>query len=209
VLLLGHGGGQSKDAERFVAFAQRFADGTGMAVACIDAVDHGERRPSGATNDLPARWHSNAIPQMVLDWQATAEHLAPIGPVVAYVGFSMGAMFGMPTVAAMPTITAAVFVSGGIPGGGWTDDPPLRSMLLDAAAHLDHTDVAMLNMSGDALFPVDEVRHLFEAVHAKSKQLQFWDGDHDDWSPALIDEAIAFVTQHASKGQERRFGGRW
>jgi dienelactone hydrolase len=196
VLLVGHGGGQSKDAERFASFARRHADGTGMAVACIDAVDHGDRRPMGATDDVPPGWHSHAIPLMVRDWSAVADHLTSIGPAVAYVGFSMGAMFGIPTVAAMPSIRAAVFVSGGIPLFDWTDDPGLAGMLLDAAGRLDHARVLMLNMTHDELFAADETQRLFDAVHATSKRLDFWDGGHDDWSPALIDASIAFVNEN-------------
>jgi hypothetical protein len=48
----------------------------------------------------------------------------------------MGAIFGALTVAAMPSIKAAVFVAGGIPSGGGIDDPPLGAMLLDAASKL-------------------------------------------------------------------------
>src|SRR5437868_15282396 len=43
LLLLGHGGGSSKDEERFVALGRQYADETGLAVVCIDAVGHGER----------------------------------------------------------------------------------------------------------------------------------------------------------------------
>lgn len=67
LLLLGHGGGHSKDEDRFVSLCRYFADETGQAVVCIDAVDHGERRPHGATADLPRAWHSRAVPAMVDD----------------------------------------------------------------------------------------------------------------------------------------------
>jgi hypothetical protein len=70
---------------------------------------------------------------MVADWQKTAEDLSSIGPAVAYVGFSMGMIFGAPTVASMASIKAAVFGVGGIPTGAGIDDPPLRPTLLDAA----------------------------------------------------------------------------
>lgn len=95
VLLFGHGGAHSKDGERFVRLCRTYADGTGLAVVCIDAVDHGERKPAGASGGLPERWHSPAIPQMVADWRTTADALASLGPAVAYVGFSMGAIFSV------------------------------------------------------------------------------------------------------------------
>ena len=115
VLLLGHGGGHSKDSPRFVHLARQYADETGLAVVCIDAVSHGERQPASTGGPIPSGWHSQNIDRMVQDWQATTTALEAIGPAIAYVGFSMGAIFGFPTVAAMPTIRAAVFVVGGIP----------------------------------------------------------------------------------------------
>lgn len=47
LLLIGHGGGRSKDTERVVDLCRRYAAGTGLATLCIDAVDHGERRRPG------------------------------------------------------------------------------------------------------------------------------------------------------------------
>src|SRR4051812_15229061 len=92
VLLFGHGGAHSKDSERFVRLSRVYAERTGLAVVCIDAIGHGERKREGTHCGLPSRWHSNAIPQMVADWHETAEALKFIGPAVAYVGFSMGAI---------------------------------------------------------------------------------------------------------------------
>ena len=195
LLLLGHGGGHSKDGLRFVGLARRYAEQTGLAVVCIDAVDHGERRPSGATAELPREWHSAAIDQMVQDWGTTVGALSSIGPPVAYVGFSMGAIFGLPTVAALPTVVRAVFVVGGIPGGDWIDDAPLRPLLEHAAAELGHVDVLMLNKTADDQFPVEDVQALYDSMRARSKQLIFWPGRHDDWPDAMIDESVEFVNR--------------
>ena len=131
LLLLGHGGGHSKDGERFVRLARYYAEQTGLSVACIDAVDHGERRTS-AGGRVPRGWHSRTAPRMVADWQAVVDHLSPVGPAVAYVGFSMGALFGFPTVASIPTIwdsdlikTSGIFLSNhiGTAEGGSTAQP--------------------------------------------------------------------------------------
>src|SRR5687767_1987416 len=69
LLLLGHGGGRSKDGDRFVSLARTYAERTGLAVVCIDAVDHGERAhpQADASSGLPARWHSSATEPMVAD----------------------------------------------------------------------------------------------------------------------------------------------
>jgi dienelactone hydrolase len=152
LLLFGHGGAHSKDSERFVRMCRSYADQTGLATVCIDAVDHGERKPNGVSTGLPARWHSTATEQMVADWQNTVDGLASIGPALAYVGWSMGMIFGATSVAAMASMKAAVFGVGGLPTGRWIDDPPLRAMLLDAASNLAHPQVLMLNMTQDQLF---------------------------------------------------------
>lgn len=198
LLLLGHGGGYSKDGDRFVALSRRYAAETGLAVVCIDAVDHGERSSAPAGGAVPARWHSSTAPQMVADWRTTAAALASIGEAVAYVGFSMGAIFGVPTVASMPSIRAAVFMVGGIPVGGRIDDPPLRAMLLEAAEGLEHAQVLMLNMTRDEIFPTVGTHSLFDAIPGRRKRLMFWEGEHNDWPAEAIRHSIAHVTTRTS-----------
>ena len=53
MLPFGHGGAHSKDSTRFVRLSRTYADRTGLAVVCIDAVDHGERKPEGLSAGLP------------------------------------------------------------------------------------------------------------------------------------------------------------
>ena len=198
LLLLGHGGARSKDSGRFVDLSRTYAERTGLAVVCIDAVDHGERAPANGEPGLPARWHSSATEQMVADWHTTADALASIGPPVAYVGFSMGSIFGAPTVASMPSIAAAVFVVGGIPTGMGIDDPPLRGRLLDAAAALTNPQVLMVNLTHDDIFAVEDVHELFDAVPGRRKRLMFWAGEHDEWPEEAIDHSVAFIVEHTA-----------
>ncbi len=196
VLLFGHGGAHSKDSDRFVRLSRTYAEQTGLSVVCMDAVDHGERGPAGPPGGLPPRWHSNVAPQMVADWQTTADELSALGPAVAYVGFSMGAIFGAPTVASMRSVKAAVFGVGGIPTGMGINDPPLRSMLLDAASKLHHPQVLMLNMTQDEVFRTDEVHVFFDAVPGRNKRLMFWEGAHEYWPDEAIQHSIAFLNEH-------------
>ena len=196
LLLVGHGGEHSKDSQRYVRLCRRYADQTGLAVVCIDAVDHGERRPKGMSAGLPPRWHSTATEQMVADWQKTADGLTAIGPALAYVGFSMGMIFGAPTVASMATIKAAVFGVGGIPTGAWINDPPLRTALLDAASKLDHPQVLMLNMTQDQLFRTEDTHLFFDAIPGQRKRLMFWESDHDDWPAEAIRQSVDFINEH-------------
>ncbi len=201
LLLLGHGGGHGKDGTRFVRLCRYYAAQTGLSVICIDAVDHGERRTAASAECVPRGWHSRTMPRMVADWQSVVDHLSSIGPPVAYAGFSMGALFGFPTVASMPSITAAVFVVGGIPGSDWTDDPDLVQPITSAASSLSQAHVLMLNKEDDELFPAQGVRQVFDSVVAKSKQLMFWPGGHDEWGQDLIDQSVSFVKEHAVVGR--------
>jgi dienelactone hydrolase len=203
LVLLGHGGGHGKDSPRFVDLSRRVAEGTGLAVLCIDAVDHGERRPAAPASGgaLPAAWHSRVAPQMVADWRAAAAALADVvGPAVGYVGFSMGAMFGIPTVAALPSIVAAVFVVGGVPSGPWIDDPGLRPLLLEAARSLGGRDVLFVNKIDDELVPVAGARELFEAIpDGGRKRMRLLPGPHDEWPDAAIDEGIDLLRAAAGR----------
>lgn len=196
LLLLGHGGGRSKDSARFVELARHYADRTRLAVVCMDAVDHGERAPRDATPGLPPLWHSGAVEQMVSDWQACVGAMAHLGPPLAYVGFSMGSIFGVPVVAAMPSIEAAVFVVGGVPSGGEFQDPPLGPLILEAASGLVVPDVLMINMTQDETFSVDGAHALFDAFPGGNKRLVFWEGPHDEWPGEAIDLTAEFVIAH-------------
>jgi pimeloyl-ACP methyl ester carboxylesterase len=196
LLLLGHGGGRSKDSERFMELSRLYAESTRLAVVCIDAVDHGERKPVDVDDRLPAEWHSRAVRQMVDDWATTASSLSWIGPPLAYVGFSMGSIFGIPIVESQTSIKVAVFVVGGVPSGGWIQDPPLRPLLLSAASKRSRPHVLMVNKTRDELFPIEGVQDLFNAIPGTDKRLMFWKGTHDDWPPEAIGQTMRFINSH-------------
>lgn len=188
LLLLGHGASQSKDDELYVGLGRRFAEETGLAVACIDAIEHGERK--NATGE-PV-FGPDSADRMVADWQATTDALASIGPPVAYVGFSMGMIFGAPTVAAMTTVKAAVFGVGGIPS------PVLRDHLLAVAARLEHPQVLMLNMTQDETFSIEGTHEFFAAIPGRKKRLMFWEGNHVGLPSESIRHAVAHVNRYTS-----------
>jgi pimeloyl-ACP methyl ester carboxylesterase len=182
LLLLGHGGGSTKDEPRFVEVGRQLAEGTGLSVVCIDAVLHGER----ATGEDVRK--ENAT-QMIADWRAVADEL---GNAVAYVGFSMGMLYGAPTVAAMPEIKAAVLGVGGIPAEA------MRERLLGVAANLGHAQVLMLNMTKDEIFPVAGAHEFFDAIPGRKKRIMFWEGNHVSLPAEAMRHAIAHVNRHTS-----------
>lgn len=195
LLLLGHGGASSKDEPRFVELGRRYAEGTGLAVVCIDVVGHGERTETSAPAPRPDQvmaWIIEKVEQTVSDWRATAGALSSIGPPVAYAGFSMGMLFGAPTVVAIPEIRAVVFGVGGVPvalGDG--------SVLTDYAARLGDRQVLMLNMTLDALFPPAGALEFFGAIPGRRKRIMFWEGDHLGLPAESIRHSVAFIARHA------------
>jgi pimeloyl-ACP methyl ester carboxylesterase len=159
---------------------------------CVDAVGHGER----ATDDVLRTMGSekNAA-LMTADWRAVADEL---GNPVAYVGYSMGMLYGAPTVAAMPEIKAAVFGVGGIPGSSTRSQLPnvMHDRLLAVAAQLTHPQVLLLNMTKDETFPVTGVHEFFDAIPGHKKRLMFWEGGHTGLPSESTRHAIAFVNRH-------------
>jgi pimeloyl-ACP methyl ester carboxylesterase len=196
LLLLGHGGGGSKDDERFVALGRQLAEETGLAVVCIDGPAHGERAPRSGDVHEDERSIRRTIfqggPAMVADWQATVDAL-PYGPAVAYVGYSMGMMFGAPTVAAMPSVKAAVFGVGGIP----SEARDKRSWLA-VARKLEHPQVLMLNMTQDTIFSPADSLEWFAAIPGRKKRIMFWEGGHVGLPAESTRHAVAFVKRYAT-----------
>ena len=129
---------------------------------------------------------------MVADWQKTTEALSSIGPPVAYVGFSMGMLFGALTVVEMPTIKAAVFGVGGIPIGV-TDNAPY----LDVARKLSHPQVLMLNMTQDTIFPMAGTLEFFAAIPGRHQRLMFWEGAHGGLPTESIRYSVDFLNRYA------------
>ncbi|MEN3272681.1 MAG: hypothetical protein V7636_1442 [Actinomycetota bacterium] len=188
LLLLGHGGGGSKDADNFVALGRQLAEGTGLRVLCIDAPGHGERS-TGEDVRKTMGSEKNAS-QMTADWRAASDDVG--GGVIAYVGYSMGMLYGAPTVAAMPEIKAAVFGVGGIPAF------VMRERLLGVASNLGHAQVLMLNMTQDETFPVAGVHEFFDAIPGRKKRLMFWEGNHVGLPAESTRHAVAFLNKHTA-----------
>lgn len=218
LLLLGHGGGGSKDDERFITLGRQYAEGTGLATVCIDIAGHGERRSAraaaapAATPDTILPWVLAKTDQTVADWKATAAALSSIGPPLAYAGFSMGMLLGAPTVLAMPTIKAVVFGVGGVPAGltpaavtqgatqaGATQaGPGPARAVLDYAPGLGDRQVVMLNMTQDAVFTPAGALEFFSAIPGRRKRIMFWEGDHQGLPSEAIRLSVDFLRRHAA-----------
>ena len=237
LLLLGHGGGGGKDERGFPQIAARFAVALGAAVLAIDGPVHGERQPEIADPVERYRAGRRALvdPEMPArfteDWRVSIAALRDngigAGPL-AYIGFSMGTLLGVPTVAALGAeVVGAVFGVGGVPAKGGVaelirsvagdaaadiaeeeDDAELRGRIaLDAARRTaSTTQVLMMNTTRDIVFPIPGALELFDAF-AGPKRIVFWDGGHTDLGSEAMGLATDFLQRVITNSSGDREGG--
>ena len=67
---------------------------------------------------------------------------------------------------------------------------PLADLLLSAAANLGGTQLLMVNVTHDELFPTEGTHRFFDAVPGSQKRLMFWEGS---WSPVIVSKVCAGV----------------
>ena len=195
LLLFAHGTGGHKDDPDVVGPCRAYAELTGLAVVCIDAPLHGERAPRRLFAkhrkidwyDLRRRTFAST-PQVVEDWRNVVGSLRDVGPAVAYVGFSMGALFAPSVVPTMPTIRTVVLCAGGIPA-----DAPDKSIFLAFASAFEDRHLFMMNMTEDRLFPPRLALEFFAAVPSTDKRIAFWPCGHNDQPADAVEMAADFI----------------
>jgi dienelactone hydrolase len=110
---------------------------------------------------------------MAADWRATVDACGELSNVgndrVAYLGFSMGTMLGILTVAQEPRFRCAVLAIGGIM-------PDRMGMLAEAASKIE-IPVLMINQSEDEIFTRESAFGLYDKL-AGPKRLFFHPGLH-------------------------------
>lgn len=209
-MLLGHGGGQHKQAPGLVARAHRYVTAGGFAVAAIDAPGHGdrprteqdERFAADITGRLAAgepvgpqiaRHLAAGAAQAVPEWRATLDALQKLDRVgadgpVGYWGVSLGSAIGVPLVAAEARITAAVL---GLAG---------HEYLADAAARIT-VPVEFLLQWDDELVPRDSALALYDAIASRDKTLHANAGRHLDVPMFELESSERFFARHLGPGR--------
>ena len=142
-----------------------------------------------------------AVDSVVSDWQVTVAALAALGPPLAYVGFSMGAMKGLSVIESMPSIRAAVLGVAGVPSFAAADRRPPRTTVphLEVASRLrQDLQVLMLNVTRDDMFRPQDVVELFSAIPGTGKRLMFWEADHGDLLEEMVEASVDFLRRHAA-----------
>lgn len=204
LILLGHGGGQHKQAPGIVGRARRFATDGGFAVAAVDAPGHGgrprteeqdriiaevrSRMPSGdGLTPLLAAFHALLAEQSVPEWRAVldaVQELDHVGPGPAgYWGMSLGCALGVPFVAAEPRVRAAVLGLNG------------AETSAEAAARIT-VPVEFLIQWDDELVSRAGGLALFDAFASAEKTLHANPGGHGQIPRFEVDSALRFFTRH-------------
>jgi dienelactone hydrolase len=198
LILLGHGGGQHKQAPGLEARARRFVADGGFAVAAVDAPAHGGRPRTDQVDRIVARLrgggdvapvlvelHTLLAEQSVPEWRAVLdalpEHLGA-GPV-GYWGMSLGCGLGVPLIAAEPRIRAAVLGLNGDATG--------------AAARIT-VPVEFLVQWDDQLVPRAASLALFDRFASAEKTLHANPGGHGEVPAFEVDSSIRFFSRHLS-----------
>ncbi|MCG5213504.1 lysophospholipase [Streptosporangium sp. KLBMP 9127] len=209
LVLLGHGGGQHKQAAGLVARAHRYVTACGFAVAAIDVPGHGgrprteqdERFTAGIGERLAAgeplgphiaRHNAALAARAIPEWQATLDALQKLdcvgaGGPVGFWGVSLGSAIGVPFTAAESRITAAVF---GLAG---------HETLAEAAARIT-VPVEFLLQWDDEMVPRDSGLALFGAFASPEKTLHANPGRHAGVPAFELESSERFFTRHLLEG---------
>ena len=204
LILMGHGGGQHKQAPGIVARARRFVTECGFAVAAVDVPGHGDRPKDEeyariATENqvrvdagaklapLIAGFQALVARQTVPEWRAVLAVLQELDHVgagpVGYWGVSLGCGLGVPFVAAEPRVRAAVLGLGGA----------LASA--EAAARIT-VPVEFLVQWDDERVPRDQSLALFDAFGSAEKTLHANPGKHGAVPAFELDSTLRFFHRH-------------
>ncbi|WP_416978116.1 dienelactone hydrolase family protein [Streptomyces sp. T028] len=206
LILMGHGGGQHKQAPGIVARARRFAAEGGFAVAAVDAPAHGGRprteehdrligelrhrvQTGGDAAPVLAEVHALIAGQSVPEWRAVVDAVQELDQVgvgaVGYWGLSLGCGLGVPFVAAEPRVRAAVLGLNG------------AETSAEAAARIT-VPVEFLVQWDDERVPRADALALFDAFASAEKSLHANPGNHGDVPGFELDSSLRFFTRHLS-----------
>ncbi len=184
LVLIGHGGSDSKDSGYVAAIGWRLATTHRIAAVAIDGPVHGDRRaattcatPAEVTAEFRALWCADGEAMtsgMVEDWRAVLDILAELpeiqGDTAGWWGVSMGTIIGLSLVAAEPRISAAVLGLMGLMG-------PTRSRIERDAPHVGCSTLFLLHWDDD-IVPRESALDLWNAIGAEDKCMYAVPGPH-------------------------------
>jgi dienelactone hydrolase len=201
LVLLGHGAHLGKDDSTMQLLCRGLAS-LPAAVVIMDAPGHGERRGTHLTDeaweaDVLARMGDPAVHgQVRAEWPlviAAARQAVPIaGGRVAYAGFSMGSIFGLSIVGALPEVRAAVFAVGGYVTEERPGSSSVNALIAEGIPKLGDREVLMVNMTRDESFPIARAIEVLDAIPGRCS-MRVYVGGHRDLPPASMADMLRFL----------------
>jgi dienelactone hydrolase len=210
LVLIGHGGRSERRNPNGLALARRIVRRHGMAVAAIDAIDHGQRGTPHTDDDIA--WYidiwkrPDTLDRMTADWKATLDALVELPNIdagrVGYWGLSMGSMLGVPFVAAESRIKAAVLGLCGFRGS---------SAVRGRFSERHHADAPQITCPvlfvvqwDDELFDRDGAFELFDEIGTADKRLHANPGLHGEVPQEEVNATREFLAARLeARPQER------
>lgn len=202
LVLFGHGGSGDRYQVPIPYLASRFLR-QGVASLAIDGPVHGLRQKgSGDREALMEAFNRDELTdEMVADWllalAAVRESVGLDGNPLAYLGLSMGTIFGIPTLAAAAwqgiSFRASVLGLAGSTGVVAF----LGERLLEDAADIDHPVLFLMQLE-DELFDREGCLELFDALGSQDKRLHANIGLHPEVPIEEIDASFDFLADRLS-----------
>jgi dienelactone hydrolase len=201
LVLIGHGGSQSKNAPGIAELASRFVRAHGFAAAAIDGPIHGARRSDVLAGPAMQRafrdmWATDTrIDFMIADWQATLEALVRMDSVdsgaIGWYGVSMGTAYGLPFIANEPRIRAALL-------GMWGTDYENSARLAEDAPSV-RCPVLFQMKWDDQFFSRKGQLDLFDRLGSKQKWCKVYMGAHTPVEGVQLDDVEDFLASQLQR----------
>lgn len=196
LLLVGHGGAGHKLDENVNALAAVALQDARLRLLVVDGPVHGARRADpGAPRqqvlqDFDAAWRAGApeLAAPLADWHAALDALPQLGLAparIAYWGLSMGTACGLPLLADLPKLDAAVL-------GMWSTGFPGSAHLPALAARVQ-APVLFIGRMDDPLFAWGEQQELFRSLGSADKRLLALPGGHVPPDAATLAMALDWL----------------
>lgn len=193
LVLAGHGYTLSK-RELFPTTLVADMMSRGLAVAAVDAAEHGDRRPDGGRDAAAvdrafrAHWREHGGTEMAADWCAVLGELAQLpeidGQRIGYWGLSLGTQTGLAFLASEPRVRAAVLGLSALP------DPGPR---IEQYARGVRCPVFFIQQRDDEIATLPRSQALFAALGSEEKTLRSSPGAHTEVPAGVFEEGYAFL----------------
>lgn len=203
LMLFGHGASGTRYQEPIAHMAGRFQR-AGVPSLSIDGPIHGLRKVGdgarGAFSEEFAR--ETTIEDMLADWNEAIDLARGLDEVetskLAYMGLSMGSIYGIPLVATRPDMTVATLGLFGV-------NPafPHSDRYFSWAQKIDIPLLFLMQLE-DELFPRETCIEAFDSFASKDKRMHCNPGLHPEIPGEEIDFSFEFLLGHIEGKRKRR-----